>query len=602
MKYVYLLAALVFSQAASAQTNRTALIIGVGEYGYAGAPPLDGVKYDMFSAQKIANAMGIDDKNIKYLKNSEATKENIIKALNALGESTTEGSKAFVYFSGHGTRQQVEESCVEGLLTYEGQTISNQEFAKATQKLVKNADKLVTMIDACHAGGVAPPVIQNRSMGAQSFTPKFFMKSGGPTNACSLVSNMKTRGLLPEVTRLGGLQENFVQITAARPDEQSLDQPGLGGVATQALRDCLLGKAKDLNSSGAISMSEIQQCAQNTINDTLKGNPVYAPHHVTVSGNRNLIPAQRPPAVIAVVTSEPPKPVVVATTPSLIVPPVVIAPPTPLPPTPQPVIVNPPVIVAATPAPAVVVRPEPAKPPPALPVQVVIAPPTPLPPTPQPVIVNPPVIVAATPAPAVVVRPEPAKPPPAPPVQVVIQPPLKPEPETIKVPPAEPVLASLATLKDIEQQRNPRRVVDVKVSKPAMKIGKDSLDLSIKSSHDGYIYMILLGSDAKSFYVLYPNGLDKNNAIKAGQTVRIPKPDWEVKAVGPVGTNNLLVMVSDTPRKLNTLTMAEPTAAEPFTYALNDIGGRSALINFLTSSDGKSESFGAKIVAIKEVK
>lgn len=548
MKYAYLLLASLSALSASAQTNRTALIIGVGEYGYAGAPPLDGVKYDMVSAQKIANAMGIDDKNIRYIKNSEATKENIIKALNALGDTTSEGSKAFVYFSGHGTRQQIEESCVEGLLTYEGQTISNQEFAKATQKLVKNADKVVTMIDACHAGGVAPPVNQTRSMGAQSFTPKFFMKSGGPTNACTVVSNLKARALLPEVTRLGGLQENFVQITAARPDEQSLDQPGLGGVATQALRDCLLGKAKDLNSSGAVSMSEIQQCAQNTINNTLKGNPVFAPHHVTVSGNRNLIPVQRPPTVVAVVTPEPPKPVVIAPSPPVIVPPVVVATPTPLPSTPPPVTTQPPVVVA--------------------------------------------------PAPAVVVTPELVKPPPSPPVQVVVQPPVKPEP----IKPVEPVLASLATLKDIEQQRNPRRVVDVKVSKPAMKIGKDSLDLSIKSSHDGYIYMILLGSDAKSFYVLYPNGLDKNNAIKAGQTVRIPKPDWEVKAVGPVGTNNLLVMVSDSPRKLNTLTMAEPTSAEPFTYALNDIGGRSALINFLTSSDGKSESFGAKLVSIKEVK
>jgi hypothetical protein len=190
---------------------------------------------------------------------------------------------------------------------------------------------------------------------------------------------------------------------------------------------------------------------------------------------------------------------------------------------------------------------------------------------------------------------------PVPQPSVSSEPPIAiPAPE--KIPPQEPLLASLATLKDIEQQRNPKRMVDVKVSKPVMTIGKDSLDLSIKSSHDGYIYMILLGSDAKSFYVLYPNGLDKNNAIKAGQTVRIPKPDWEVKAAGPVGTNNLLVMVSDSPRKLNTLTMAEPTAAEPFTYAINDIGGRSALINFLTSSNGKSESFGAKLVAIKEVK
>jgi hypothetical protein len=160
----------------------------------------------------------------------------------------------------------------------------------------------------------------------------------------------------------------------------------------------------------------------------------------------------------------------------------------------------------------------------------------------------------------------------------------------------------LATLKDIVQQRNPKRVLDVKVSKPVIKIGTDSLDLSIKSSHDGYIYLILIGSDAKSFYVLYPNGLDINYAIKAGQTVRIPKPDWEVKASGPAGIDNLLVMVSDTPRKLNTLRMAEPTANEPFTYSLNDIGGRTALINFLTTADGRSESFGAKLVAIKEVK
>ena len=509
----WLLPALFAVQASWAQpvSNRTALIIGVGQYGVAGADPLDGVKYDMISATKIANAMGIDTKNIKYLQNSEATKDNIIKALSALGGTSSEGSKAFVYFSGHGTRQQSDDGCVEALLTYEGKTITNQEFAKATQKLVKSADKVVTMIDACHAGGVTPPVNQTRSMGAQSLTPKFFMKSGGPANACTVVSNLKARALVPEVTRLGGLQENFVQITAARPEEQALDQPGLGGIATQALRDCLLGTAKDLNSSGAVSMSEIQQCAQNNINNSLKGNPQYAPHHVTVSGNRNLIPVQRPPTVVAVVTPEPLKPVVVATTPPVVV----------------------------------------------------------------------------TPAPPVVVTPEPVKPPPP-----VVQ------------PPAEPVLASLATLKDIEQQRNPKRVVDVKVSKPVMKIGADSLDLSIKSSHDGYIYMILLGSDAKSFYVLYPNGLDKNNAIKAGQTVRIPKPDWEVKAAGPVGTNNLLVMVSDTPRKLNTLAMAEPTAAEPFTYALNDIGGRSALINFLTSSgtDGKSESFGAKLVSIKEVK
>ena len=527
MKYVFWLIALLLAQIASAQpsTNRTALIIGVAQYGYSGPSALNGVNFDMVSATKIANAMGIPDKNITYIKNADATKVNIIKALNQLSDSTGEGSRSFVYFSGHGTRYQDGENCIEGLLTYEGSTITNQEFAKATQKLVKTADKVVTMIDACHAEGVAPPKGQTRSLVPSRFTPRYFANTDKSSKSCSDVANIKpfkSRALLPEVTRLGGIQENFVQITSARPDEQSLELPGSGGLATTAVRDCLLSEAKDTNGSGAVTMTEIEQCAQTVINSVLKGDSTYTPHHVTVSGNRNLIPVQRPPTVVAVVTPppEPPKPVLVAPTPPVIGPPVVIA----------------------------------------------------------------------TPAPTAAATPEPAKPLPA--------------PETTKPTPSEPIFASLATLKDIEQQRNPRRVVDVKLSKPVMKIGKDSLDLSIKSSHDGFIYMILLGSDAKSFYVVYPNGLDKNNAIKAGQTIRIPKPDWEVKAAGPVGTNNLLVMVSDSPRKLDTLTMAEPTAAEPFTYALNDIGGRAALISFLTSAgtDGRSESFGAKLVAIKEVK
>ena len=506
---------LLVAQAVTAQpsSNRSALIIGVGEYGYSGVTPLVGVKHDMVSAAKIAAAMGIPESNVKYLRNSQATKTNILEALKQLGDTSGEGSRTFVYFSGHGTRQSAGNECVEGLLTYEGSTISNQEFAGATQKIAKTSDKFITLVDACHSEGVVPP--KTRALIKDQLTPKFYMKSGTAADACSVISNYKTRSLLPEVTKLGALKENFVQVSSSRPDEVSFDEPDKGGLATQGIRDCLLSQAKDTNQSGAVTLEEVQQCAQRFVDGRLKNVPGIKPHHITVTGNRNLIPVQRPPTVVALATPpvEPPKPVV--------------APPTP------------PAIVAA-PAPA-----------------------------PQPPVTS--VTPIALPAPE-------------------------------KIPPQEPLLASLATLKDIEQQRNPKRMVDVKVSKPVMKIGKDSLDLSIKSSHDGYIYMILLGSDAKSFYVLYPNGLDKNNAIKAGQTVRIPKPDWEVKAAGPEGTNNLLVMVSDSPRKLNTLTMAEPTAAEPFTYALNDIGGRSALINFLTSSDGKSESFGAKLVAIKEVK
>ena len=105
MRFIYLLPLLLIAQFASAQSSntRTALIIGVSQYGYPGPSVLNGVNFDMDSATKIANSMGIPDKNIKYLKNSDATKANILKALNELSDATLEGSRSFVYFSGHGT-------------------------------------------------------------------------------------------------------------------------------------------------------------------------------------------------------------------------------------------------------------------------------------------------------------------------------------------------------------------------------------------------------------------------------------------------------------------------------------------------------------------
>ena len=132
---------------------------------------------------------------------------------------------------------------------------------------------------------------------------------------CLQATNFKTRGFFDKSTRLGALQENLVFITAARPDEVSYDEgANKGGVATQAIRDCLLGGAKDLNASGGVSLEEVRACSQELVNAKLTG-PVALPHHITIRGNRNLIPvvANPPPVIIAAVNqSEPTKPEVVA--------------------------------------------------------------------------------------------------------------------------------------------------------------------------------------------------------------------------------------------------------------------------------------------------
>jgi hypothetical protein len=553
--------------------NRHALIIGVSEYKSSDTEKLMGVPYDIQSATKIALAMGIPQKNITYLKDSQATKSNIISAIQKLGESTSDGSRAFVYFSGHGSREVDPQNgnCVDGLLSYEQFTITNAEFASAAQKLTKNADKVITMVDACYSGGVLSSS-KSRSLDLVQFKPKFFAKSGA--EACK-PTNL-SRGLVPEMTRLGGLEENVVQITSSRPDEVSYDNPDAGGVATVSFRDCLLGEAKDTNQSGAVSIEEVQQCAQTKVDKYLQASKIT--QHVAVSGNRNLIPVAMPEPVKPVQTAFNSAPVqntqstAATTTSSLPSIPSVS-------PSSSTVIVaenkpNPSVISSKPPSP--VITPTPASPAQIQQTQQQ----TQQPPTQQ---LSPPQAQAQIPSPSN----NPA------PISST-----KPEPVI------EPLVASLATLKDIEQQRNPRKQISVKLNKPVLKIGKDYLDLSITSQSNGYLYLVLLGSDAKSFYLLYPNGIDKDNFIKAGQTVRVPKPNWGIQAAGPNGTDHLLVMVADSPRKLDNLTRLELAENSEFTYALNDLGGRQALINYLTGAgvDGRSESFGAQLVSVKEVK
>jgi hypothetical protein len=517
-----------------AQNNRAALIIGIEHYqNPATATSLLGVPADINSAKLIAKAMGIPDKNVTVIKNQQATKRNLMDAFKKISEFGSNGGRVFIYFSGHGTRDydSKKKQCYEGLLSYDEELITNEEIASATQKLKDNADKTIVLFDACHAGGVLKTALQTRSAGsapAPLFTPKFVSKGTlDDVMACQNATNFQTRGLFDQSTRLGALQENLVLISSARPDEVAWDEgPGSGGVATQALRDCLLGEAQDANASGAVTLEEIRACAQVKMDQKLPG-PYPKSSNLIIRGNRNLIP------VIAAPVTPPPETVAVASV-------------TPIKPV-EPAAQNKPTAEIA---------------------------PTKL----APVISSP-----AKPSPATTA-----------PTQPVI---------SVNSPSVDVPLASLATLKDIEAQRNPMRKLDVKLAKKTLKINQDYLDLQIKSSHDGYLYLVLLGSDKKSFYMLYPNKLDGNNRIQAGKIINLPNQAWQIKAAGPPGIDHILVLVADSERDLKTLEALGTDKNSPFVYALNNPSGRSAVINYLIgkSPDGTSERYAAQIITVTEV-
>ena len=116
MKYLWLITALLASQTAWSQqsSNRAALIIGIGQYSEASnTDTLHGVPVDMLNARRMAKEMGISNDNIVELRDSQATKENIQREFKKLAEKVKEGDRVFIYHSGHGTRYQQANNCLQ---------------------------------------------------------------------------------------------------------------------------------------------------------------------------------------------------------------------------------------------------------------------------------------------------------------------------------------------------------------------------------------------------------------------------------------------------------------------------------------------------------
>jgi len=276
------------------KASRHALIIGVGEYKVSGVMSLKGVPNDMQSAKQMAMAMSIPEDNITYLRDHQATADQIRQAIQDLNARVRPGDRVFVYYSGHGTRwvdpRGNPDHCTEGLLSTDGQAITNTEVGELLSPIANKTDKLMVFYDACHSGGIASQPLRTRSMGAGAaqLTPKFV--GALSSEACAKPANMKTRALSTELGAKGILPENIVSIAASRPDEVSFDDAKSGGLATVAWRDCMLGKAKDMDQSGSVSVAEITRCAQDSLNQKLAQYPDILGQHMTIGGNKEFIP------------------------------------------------------------------------------------------------------------------------------------------------------------------------------------------------------------------------------------------------------------------------------------------------------------------------
>ena len=130
-----------------------------------------------------------------------------------------------------------------------------------------------------------------------------------------------------------------------------------------------------------------------------------------------------------------------------------------------------------------------------------------------------------------------------PPASTLPPPSALPPPSVVAAPPAAPGFNVVAALQDIVKSASPRYAVSAVSDKPSLTIGRDRLQLRVQSSQAGYLYLFFAGTEKSTVYLLYPNRIDRENRIEAGQTVLLPKEGWRITAGGPPGTNHLVAMV-----------------------------------------------------------
>lgn len=315
-----------FSKPPSATAH--ALIMTIGDY-QGNIPKLKGVPYDSATATDIARRMGVPAANIQTLKDGDLTLEGMRKALDDLEAKLGGNDQVFIYYSGHGGRQLVQEDgnerCAESLIMVDGQGFTDAEMESRLKRFSEKAQKTIVFLDACHSGGVTTRSVSaaNAAFAPKSYTP--------PGQSCTKPTNVLTRSISqPKPPGSGGA--NFVYIAAARDSEVSLDQPGRGGVASQAWLACMSGAAKDLDGSGGLSAEEIQACAQDRIEKQLKGAQGFLPHHVSINGNPAMVLSyaakdREPLAVVAVSAAAAVVPTPVAQAPAAAAAPAVVAAP-----------------------------------------------------------------------------------------------------------------------------------------------------------------------------------------------------------------------------------------------------------------------------------
>jgi hypothetical protein len=151
-------------------------------------------------------------------------------------------------------------------------------------------------------------------------------------------------------------------------------------------------------------------------------------------------------------------------------------------------------------------------------------------------------------------------------------------------------------LRDLQAGAARDRRVRLDASTTRLRIREDFLDFSVTTDREGYLYVLQVGSDGRTFNLLYPNAFERDNFVRAG-TLRLPRMNWRVRAGGPQGTSHLMAIVSPQPRDF----LSGAAAGAAFSSVAVSPASTRTLFVEASGASGGSGSYGASaVVAIEE--
>ena len=211
--------------------NKWALLIGINKY--LKLPPdkqLSGCVNDVKLINKVLQEnFSFPEKNITHLLDEEATRQDILKALQELVNRINRNDIVVIHYSGHGSRMTdregdkpdgMDETIMpydSGRAPHENREITDDELEEWLLRLSEKTPYITLIFDSCHSGGIVRDPFGGRDRWVEPDTRPIEQLPPSP------VSTTRSRGGTREIGSSGWLpmSDRYVLIAGCSAQEKA---------------------------------------------------------------------------------------------------------------------------------------------------------------------------------------------------------------------------------------------------------------------------------------------------------------------------------------------------------------------------------------------